>query len=233
MNIDYILTRSRRKTIALHVRSDGSVEVRAPLWLPKKEIERFVAAKEKWISQKLAERYERQTRRAAFSLDYGDTVLYLGKPCLISAGADRRIGYDDGVFYVPPHLPPPEIKQTCVQIYRDQARRILPDRLRYYAAQMLLTPAAVKISGAATRWGSCSAKGNINLSWRLMMADEEVIDYVLIHELAHLRELNHSPRFWAIVAAALPDHRTSKARLRELQKRLRDEDWDDLFICSF
>ena len=90
---------------------------------------------------------------------------------------------------------------------------------------MSVTPSAVRINGAKTRWGSCSGKKSINFSWRLIMASDDVIDYVVVHELAHLLELNHSARFWAVVEKILPDCRERRKQLRELQKRLATEDW--------
>ena len=91
---------------------------------------------------------------------------------------------------------------------------------------MAVKPAAVKINGAQTRWGSCSARRSVNFSWRLILAEDNLVDYVIVHELAHLKELNHSPRFWALVAAYVPDYQIRRARLRELQKKFNREDWD-------
>ncbi|MCL2342290.1 MAG: M48 family metallopeptidase, partial [Firmicutes bacterium] len=101
-----------------------------------------------------------------------------------------------------------------------------PEKTAAFAEQMGLKPRAVKINSAKTRWGSCSALKNLNFSWRLAMADDGVIDYVVVHELAHLREMNHSARFWAIVAGVLPDYRERQKRLKALQKRLGNEDWE-------
>ena len=96
---------------------------------------------------------------------------------------------------------------------RARAKEVLPQRVAYFAHLMGVKPAQVKITGARTRWGSCSGRGNLNFSWRLMLADEREIDYVVVHELAHLREMNHSPRFWAVVEAVMPDYRERKKSL--------------------
>ena len=87
-------------------------------------------------------------------------------------------------------------------------------------------PSAVKINGAKTRWGSCSSKKSINFSWRLIKADDDVIDYVVVHELSHITEMNHSPNFWAIVENILLDYRERKVKLKRLQKRLSMENWE-------
>ncbi|MCL2495099.1 MAG: M48 family metallopeptidase [Oscillospiraceae bacterium] len=222
---DYTLTRSNRKTIAIYVR-DGSVEVRAPLQAPKRDIDLYVASKEAWILEKLAASNERLARRESFSLDYGDSVIYRGRPYPIVAKDGRRVGFDGEAFYMPPGLPPEDVKAACVQVYRLLAKRDLTNRALDFAKQMGVTPSAVKINGAAGRWGSCSAQKSLNFSWRLVMAEDALIDYVVVHELAHITEMNHSPRFWAIVEGVLPDFQVRRKKLKELQRRLSGEDWE-------
>lgn len=223
--IPYTLTRSNRKTIALYVR-DGAVEVRAPLKAPKRDIDKFVASKEKWITDKLAASNERQEQRKKFTLTYEDSVVYKGSKYPLSAKPGNRVGFDDKRFYIPPDLTPEQIKHACVQIYRMLAKHDLTNKVFDFAKQMSVTPAAVKINGAKTRWGSCSGKKSLNFSWRLIMADNDVIDYVVVHELAHITEMNHSVRFWAIVERFLPDYKARQKQLKELQKKLSAEDWE-------
>jgi predicted metal-dependent hydrolase len=222
--IPYTLTRTRRKTAAIYVR-DGEVEVRAPLRMPRYEIERFLAEKERWIIKKLAETRARAAQRESFTIGYGDTVPCMGRDCPIVARAGRRFGFDGACFYMPPGLAAEDIKYLCIETYRLIAKRELAKRVEHYAPLLGASPRAVKINGAASRWGSCSSLGNLNFSWRLMMAEAAVSDYVVVHELAHLKEMNHSPRFWALVAGVLPDYREQKKALRELQERLGGEDW--------
>ena len=222
--MNYKLTYSKRKTLALYIRG-GRLEVRAPLKMPKSEIDKFVASKEKWIKDNLAASAVRQEQRKSFVLTCGDNILYRGKQYPIAAKDGTRAGFDDTRFYMPPGLSSDIIKHICVQTYRILARRDLTEKTISFAKQMAVMPAAVKINGAATRWGSCSGKNSINFSWRLIMADDDVIDYVVVHELAHIKEHNHSNKFWTIVAAALPDYKERQAKLRELQKRLSVEDW--------
>jgi len=220
---DYTLTRSKRRTVALYVR-DGVVEVRAPLKVPKRDIDEFVASKQKWIADKLAQSAKRVNLRNNFSLTYGDTVTYRGKQYEIAESS--RIGVSDNYFYVRADLTPEQIKADCVKIYKILAQSDLNEKVRDFAAIMGVTPTAVRINGANTRWGSCSAKKSLNFSWRLIMADDDVIDYVVVHELAHITEMNHSSRFWAVVSGVLPDYRERQKRLKELQKRLNAEDWE-------
>jgi len=112
----------------------------------------------------------------------------------------------------------PVISPGLEQQYRARAKKHLPARVAHFAAIMGVSPTQVKINGAKTRWGSCSAQGNLNFSWRVMLADDDVIDYVVVHELAHLRQMNHSKAFWAVVAQVLPDYQLRQAKLRSLAK---------------
>jgi predicted metal-dependent hydrolase len=209
----------------LYIRN-GGVEVRAPLKVPKRDIDKFVASKEKWITDKLAQSNEQAAQRENFSLDYGDFVTYRGKEYPITAKTGNRLGFDDERFYMPSDLSPEQIKAACVQIYRLLAKRDLTNKVLDFAKQMGVMPTAVKINGAKTRWGSCSSRKSLNFSWRLIMADDDVVDYVVVHELSHLTEMNHSQKFWAIVENTLPDYRERKAKLKLLQKRLSLEDWE-------
>ena len=218
--MEYTLIRSKRKTITIYVR-DGNVEVRAPLKTPKYEIDQFVASKEKWIKSRLAASSERLAQRKNFSLDYGDCVTYRSKQYPIVAKEGKRVGFDEERFYMPPE----QIKAACVQIYRSLAKRDLTPKVLDFAKQMQVTPVAVKINGANFRWGSCSTKKSLNFSWRLIRAEDSIIDYVVVHELAHIIEMNHSERFWAIVDSVLPDFRERKAKLRMLQQIDSAEDW--------
>jgi len=172
--MDYTLIRSPRKTLAIYIRPGGLVEVRAPMRCAVREIDRFLASKEKWIIEKQA---------------------------LVLARAEPQ---ED-----------PALEAQC----RRLAKEVLPGKVAHYAALMGVQPARIKITGAKTRWGSCSAKGNLNFSWRVMLADDDAIDYVVVHELAHLMEMNHSPRFWAIVAQYYPDYQSACIKLRVLQSR--------------
>jgi predicted metal-dependent hydrolase len=222
---EYRLTRSNRKSIAIYVR-EGHADVRAPFRTPKRDIDAFVASKASWIANVLAEQRERAERRASFALRCGDAVLFRGAEYPLIARAGTRAGFDGECFYLPEGLAREQIKTLLVQIYRRLAKQLLSERTARFAEHMGVAPTAVRISAAKTRWGSCSARGSINYSWRLVLADDAAIDCVVVHELAHLIEMNHSARFWAIVEGVLPDYRVRRARLKALQRRLGTEDWD-------
>ena len=223
--INFTLTRSNRKTAAIYVRN-GEVEVRAPHRMPKGEIEQFVSSKEQWIISNLAKQHIQAKKKESFAIDYGSAITFLGVQYTIAMGSGTRAGFDGEVFYMPPKLSAENIKATCIQIYKMLAKSHISERVAFYAATMGVAPSAIKINSAKKRWGSCSSSKSLNFSWRLIMAENKVIDYVVVHELAHLVEMNHSVRFWAVVVGVMPEYKESKARLKLLQAKLAYENWD-------
>ena len=276
----YTLIRSKRKTLAIHIVKDASVEVRAPLGMPLRHIERFVASKEKWINDRLSRRAGVLDAKDAFALNYGDTVTLRGRPYPIKAvgvvgaagtsvrpvkaaeaagaigaaesparpskavgvagaaesparpakavGAPARqvVGFDGDAFVIPAGLSAESIKNAVIWIYRQEAAKILNEKLRKFSAIMNARYSGFRVTAAKTRWGSCSSKKSLCFSWRLLMAEDDVIDYVVVHELAHTFEMNHSPRFWALTGRVIPDYTEKKKKLRRLNEALASQDWD-------
>ena len=224
-DIKYTLKRSDRKTVAIHIR-DGLVEVRAPYNTSVSNIEGFIVSKEKWIRDKLAHCKARSEKKENFEINYGSLLLYRGDEYPLRALQGKRMGFDEQGFFVPPNLSADHIKDAVIQIYRLLAGRDIAEKVGRLSEQMGLYPKSIKINSAKTRWGSCSSKSNLNFSWMLIMACDDVIDYIVVHELAHLREMNHSPRFWSIVEQFVPDYKDCRRRLKQLQLKLNEEDWD-------
>ena len=223
----YTLVRSRRKTVAIYITKAAALEVRAPLKAKKADIDRFVASKESWIRTHLERASARLAKRAEFTLGYGSRIILFGGEYPIAASQVSGVKFDGTCVYVPPCLDTAQIKRAVVRLYRGIARDALTERAEYFAGLMDVTPAAIKINGAKSRWGSCSGKNSINFSWRLVMADEDIVDYIVIHELAHIIEHNHSPRFWSIVGSILPDYKDKRRNLKQLQEKLTTEDWGE------
>jgi len=223
--MNYTLIRSNRKTAALYIKN-GTIIVRAPNKMPISEIEKFIIKNEEWILPKLQKSQDQQAKRDSFALNYGDFLNYRGGKCKIVSKEGIYIGYEDDQFYVLPNMSPDQIKEASIKIYRMLAKNYLPKRTMEFAQIMNLIPSTVKINGAKKRWGSCSSKKSINFSWRLMMASDEVIDYVIVHELAHLKEMNHSPHFWAIVKEFMPNYNIHRASLEALHSLLATQNWD-------
>ena len=222
----YSTVRSNRKTLAIHITRDAAVEVRAPLRMPQAAIDSFVKSKEKWIEAHLAKQQQRNEEAANFKLCYGDTALLFGVRYPIAARRGNMGGFDKTGFFLPPGLTPIQIRDGLIQIYRAQARNLLVDMVNTYAGRMKVEPSGIRVTGAKTSWGSCSGANNLSFTWRLMMAPIEVVEYVVVHELAHIREHNHSQRFWAAVEGVLPDYRSRKDALKILQRELAAQDWD-------
>lgn len=215
--IDYQLIRSRRKTLAIHITKNATVEARAPLKLSKSRIDAFVEQKHDWIIKNLEQSKKNLDIRNDFEFNETTKLWYLGKqyPLLDS----QNVRFDGEYFYAPFHCFE-KSKKAIIKLYRELAKCVITGRVDFYSEVMNVKPTVVKISSAMKRWGSCSGKNNLNFSWILIMADMDAIDYVVVHELAHIKQHNHSNQFWSIVESVLPDYRLREKKLRELQKEI-------------
>ena len=224
--VDYKIVRSNRKSVAIYVTRDAKVEVRAPFDYPAEKIEASVRDKQAWIAEKLALHEERLAKKESFSLFYGGTALLFGEEVSLTERAGQSFGYDGECFYFPPGLAEEQIRDCLIQVYKSIAKNYFTGRVLHFAEIMGVMPCAVKVTSAKTSWGSCSSRDSINFSWRLVMAEKELIDYVVVHELAHVREKNHSAAFWAEVGKVLPDYAVLREGLKGLARRLIEEVWE-------
>jgi predicted metal-dependent hydrolase len=229
------LIRSRRKTIALILENDGSLVVRAPLRAPLALIQAFVLSKSGWIQRKRSQLKDSPPKTTLKEYVNGEGFLYLGRlyrleiieqfPSFIGrSAANEGFSYKRGHgsvallllrdhFYLKKSALPKA--QSIFQAwYRQQARQIITERANQHAKKMNVRFTGLRITSARTRWGSCSVRGSINFTWRLVMAPTRVIDYVVIHELVHLTEKNHSRRFWERVKILMPDYKNQVAWLK-------------------
>ncbi len=215
--MDYRLFRSRRRTVSLCI-SEGQLVVRAPLRLPAPEIERFIALKQKWIQKHLQ---HSKAKAPAHAYNAGELFWYLGKqyPLLITDHFRSSVEFDGASFHLSRHKAM-HGKSVFEKWYRQQAEKLLAERTRYYAGLMELSYKRITIKDANSRWGSCSSLGNINYSLRLVMAPLEVIDYVVVHELSHLKHQNHSSRFWELVGRFCPAYRSFRMWLKKNGQKL-------------
>ena len=210
--VDYTLIRARRRTAAIQIQKDGQVVVRAPMRLPKKEIERFLQEKESWILAQQQRMRQRQQRREQFALSDGRLPL-LGKFFPLEQTDSAKPSYQDGVFCLP-RGGEEQLRQQAQLLYRQIAREELTRRVAFYAPKLGVQPAGLRINGAKGRWGSCSGRKSLNFSWRLMLAPEHCVNYVVVHELCHLRERGHGQRFKDLMDTYMPDWRERRAKLR-------------------
>lgn len=174
MAISYQLIRSARKTVAIQITLNGTLIVRAPMRMPVRDIDAFVAGKQSWIEKHLA-------------------MTKPGQPKLTD-------GQLEGL--------------------RRHAKEVLPEIVAKYAPLVGVDCGKITVRTQRTRWGSCSSKGNLNFNCLLMLAPEDVVVYVVVHELCHRKEMNHSARFWAEVERVLPNYRESRRWLKENSQSL-------------
>ncbi|RKZ37991.1 MAG: hypothetical protein DRQ37_00510 [Gammaproteobacteria bacterium] len=208
-----------RRHIHLEVGEDGMLVVRAPYRARLLDAEVAIHAHRKWVLKTLA---AAQARAERFTLEPGRILPYLNQRLRLvftAAGKTgvRRAGCNLEVASPDADRPTRSLLQAW---YQDEARRELPQRLRRIAVLLSVSPAGISVRNQRTRWGSCSAGGRISLNWRLLMLPARLADYVIVHELCHLRHLNHSAAFWNTVAAAIPDHRQRRGELRALEGAL-------------
>lgn len=211
-----IVRSDRRKSVLLRVGKDGMAEILCPARFPMKELQRIADENSAKLSEFLARYNEREEVRRSFTLDYGSEVWFLGKKVVITAKEGNTVGYDDEKFYMPPGLSRERIKSAVIQIYKLAAKNEITPRVAKFAELMKLSPMSVKINAAKSHWASCSARNTLNFSYYLVMAESGAIDYVVIHELCHMIEFNHSPRFWKLVGSYCPDYLAKKEYLKNL-----------------
>ena len=225
--VAYLLRRAKRRSIGFLVDTDGLV-VTAPRWVGQGDIESALRAKAVWILRKLAEQRDRGRRLQAARVEWrdgaalpflGETVILVLDPRQSGAVLNTDAQALPGVPRLTLHLGLPQAAQAS-QI-RDgvhswlqrQARRVFEERCAHFAQRLGVTMKRLSLSSAQTRWGSASADGSIRLNWRLVHFGLPVIDYVVAHELAHLREMNHSPAFWEVVRSVVPDYAQARGQL--------------------
>ena len=214
IKIDKII-RSKRKTIALIVTPEATLVVRAPFKTQLAYIEKLVRQKRTWIQEKQA-RFQRTYHKAQpKEFVNGEGFLYLGKEYKLDIvnNQDQPVILDGNLKIAQACLS--QARAYLIAWYKDQALQKITKRVEWYAKQAGLAYRSVKITNAQKRYGSCGTKGTLNFSWRLIMAPLRVLDYVVVHELAHLDEKNHSRKFWNKVKVTLPDYRDRQEWLKE------------------
>lgn len=219
--MEYKLIKSKRKTIAIEIKH-GQLLVRAPKGCSKMRIDAFVNSKSQWINKKILQQNTQIELQNDFTLNYDSKIMFLGQLINVS----DIISQSQQESFSNENSTSDYIKNQVKKYYKSRAKEYITNMVQKVSAYMDIEPSNVRITSAKTRWGSCNSKGNVNFSWYLMMASEAEIEYVVIHELAHIREMNHSDRFWKIVKTYMPEYKIHKKGLRELQSRLATENWD-------
>ena len=184
------LIQSNRKSFSLEVKEDGSLLVRAPLYFSEDFLVRWLLEKEEWILDKQSLQQKKLELKQQQEQEYH------------SSGAELHQ------------------KEALEKRYRKAAKIYIPQRVEYYARHVGVTYEAVRIREQKTRWGSCSSNKTLSFNWRLMLAPPQILDYVIVHEVCHLRHMNHSKEFWSLVETIMPDYKDKKKWLKENGHRL-------------
>jgi predicted metal-dependent hydrolase len=220
--VDYELKRSSRRSIGFMIDDDG-LHVTAPRRATLPDIDNAIRAKQRWILTKLHERGERRAKRAErapLRWEDGACLPYMGGEITLrlQEAARSHCVFDPAtrelLVGVTAGLSEWQLKERVKLWFQAEAKRLFVERLDLYAPQLDVRYRSLTLSSAGTRWGSCTVAGNIRLNWRLMHYALPLIDYVVVHELAHLREMNHSPQFWAVVGSVFKDYDGARLELR-------------------
>jgi predicted metal-dependent hydrolase len=208
-HVRYIIKRSaRRRSISLRIDEDG-LRVGAPASATQRAIDNVLREHAQWIARKLGEWEERRTPAPRWT--DGDVLMLHGEPLTLRLVTTTRAPeLAGGSLVAPDQVPAP----TVIAWLRDRALSYFSDRTAHFCSQLALDMPHVRLSNARTRWGSCHIEGRIHLNWRLIQMPLRLVDYVVAHEVAHLKEMNHSARFWRIVGMLVPDFAARRKEIR-------------------
>ena len=213
-SIPYKVIRSDRKSIALVIDNEANLVIRAPHNTKDKEIADIVDKKRHWIIDKQHQVSVFGEKHAPVLIETGESILYLGDTYTLLRDNVSEIKISSTNILIPENYN----KENVVTWMKNEAAKLLNERVAKYAGLMGITYESVKMSEAKARWGSCSVKNNLNFAWRLIMCPIAVIDYVVVHELSHVTYKNHSPAFWARVKTVLPHYKEQQDWLKVNRK---------------
>lgn len=222
----YNLSRSKRKSVSIAVEKDQKIIVKAPIDFSAKEIQRLIEKKADWIVEKTERAGKMQKERPVHNYINGEVFYYRGKPLTLNLILNRdrnRIMVKkqaDTLLVVSSAAKSEEIKNAIVKWYRERAREIVEQKVSYFQKFIGKNIGDIRIKEQKSRWGSCSSKGNLNFNWKIIMAPDDIIDYLVVHELCHRLHMDHSKEFWESVERIIPDYKTKERWLKENGTRL-------------
>ena len=208
------IERSNRKTLTLSVMKDGNVIVKAPIKMSDEVINRFVLEKQNWIKEKLFIVNQNMSKFEEIRT-FKKFLLYGNKYSLLLSDVKKIETNDNFQIVLPQKVEPENILKILKMWYKKVAKKILSDRLKFVEERIRLKSSMMRINDCTRKWGSCNSKGVISFNWRVIMLPPRIIDYVIIHELCHLVEMNHSKKFWQQVYTFLPSTPKIKEELKE------------------
>lgn len=215
---------SNRKTMSIEVKPGGRVIMRVPTGIRKSAINRFALEKSDWIRQakaKMANAFSDNTKQAYHD---GASIFYLGRRWRLNHASKVKNGLDfkaeRGFYLQQDRLD--QAEKLLIKFYRNETRRLVNEKIDIYAEIWGLNASSVRITSAKSRWGSCNARNGLNFSYRLALLPKEMVEYIVVHELAHTRHHNHGRGFWELVGMMLPDYQTRRLWLKQNARTLPD-----------
>lgn len=214
--IEYSIIRSNRKTVTISVEPNKNVVIKAPLALSDDQVMEIAKGKAKWITGKLYEMQGIDSRRYTRQYVNGESFLYLGRNYALQLLDDKAIKkpvvkYYRGKLNVTTPIRDEEvIKKAIVEWYQEKAKKKIPERVAYYEKFFTEKCNRIIVKEQQKRWGSCTRDGNLIFNWKSIMAPANIIDYIIVHEMCHLRYMNHSNEFWEMLRRVLPDYEIRK-----------------------
>ncbi len=208
MNIE--VKRSKRKSISIYIK-DANVEVRAPYLVPLKDIETFVFSKLDWIKSNLKKQKENKLKEKNLEVAPSKQIEILGNVYTFQIHNISKYKIFNDLILIPENYN----KEDFLLFIRKFAKKYLKNRVQELADFYGFNYKSISIKDTKTRWGSCSSKNNLNFSYKLMFCNSDVVDYVIIHELSHTKQKNHSKKFWDLVSNCCPDYKSKKLYLKQ------------------
>lgn len=220
--IPYQLERRARRTVGLKITTDGLV-VHAPKYILEFQLKKLIQEKSNWILSKLEAR--KQNQLPPIIWQHGEILQLLGNAItlnVVQETKNKQAQFNQNRLIITSPQADDEtvIMHKVIQWYKKQAQLDFGRRVAVLAAKLGVSTPPLKLSSAQSRWGSCSSRGAIRLNWRLLQAPPHIINYVVCHELAHLKEMNHSAKFWSVVESIYPDYKLSEKELKQLSPQL-------------
>ena len=214
------IIRSRRRTIGLEVTPAATLIVRAPLRAPAAYIEEIIRQKRSWILRKFDEMKQRPLS-PCYEYAEGEVFFFLGRAYPLQVVNEGSITIERSDKLNISRTRMPDIRNQIKRWYREEAHKEIHARCMWFSMKTGHVPTTIRITDARQRWGSCTHKGGLNFSWRLVQAPPEIIDYVVVHELVHISQPDHSKKFWAKVREIIPDYEQRRKWLRENERLLK------------
>ncbi|MFC1566454.1 M48 family metallopeptidase [bacterium] len=209
------INRCRRKSIGLYITRDAHLEVRAPYWVTKNMIYDFVEKKKDWIEKNIKNAKIKKEKKDQLDFEIGGKLLFLGKTYNIIEDKEvTALEFKEDNILVPSKFKS-RVKQVFIKSLIKLTEKKIHNRIKYFADLLEVEFNKIKISKATRQWGSCTIDNNLNFSWKLIMAPNFVIDYIIVHELCHLKQFNHSKKYYSEVGKILPDYKKSELWLRK------------------